>query len=87
MSEVTLLSEKLVWMMDSDFTKLIDAANINSILLSYGPEGVTDLDGDPVDEAQIKRWEQANNEAHEAAARAKYVPDTQTRLKLIVMSD
>jgi hypothetical protein len=80
-----LMNEKLVWMTDEDFTKIMHAVNIaTNFLCNYdtNPHPIVDLDGNECAATVIPAWEHAVHEAHLALSRTKYVPEEPAMAKL-----
>lgn len=88
---MNLMDEKLIWMTEKDFHKVLLAVNIATNCVGLNPqirEHMHDLDGEDVSEEQFEHWDDAVHEANLALGRAKYVPeDTIDKLRLIVKSE
>ena len=80
-----LLNEKLIWMTEDDFAKVIIACNIASSCLMQDTTEWRDLDGDLMSRESVQKWDEIVHEANLAIGRAKYVPeDTLTKLRLVL---
>jgi len=89
--ERNLMNEKLVWTTEEDFSAMLRAINVATLLLNsrdvIGNE-VVDLDGDLYTAEEIDGLEEVVHQGHLALSRTKYVPEeTLPKLRLILMSE